>query len=437
MEEKGNVLLCLEKMDIGGVETFVFNQALALKQKNYNVFVVAKEGVYVEKLKAAGIHFIDYDFSLTNYYDAKQIDDMVEIIKENKINEVHINQFVPAINMAMACILADVPYVVYLHLSAMLINTTEDTLDWFESQCFTYKENVEFILLYANKVIAISEKIKDYILERYPKLNKDKVIVLPNSINFKVFASDKEVKEIKNLLLITRFSNEKEGSIKSAIDFFKKYKEVVPDATLTIVGDGEIYDDYIDKYQEEINFIGATSNVKKYITETDLVLGLGRCILEALAMKRITVVCTYTETVGLITKDNIEDVMNNNFAGGDFSKVNEEKLVSKLAKLDSKEIEKIVNDNYSFIKDKLDIDKNLYVTDLKNQDYKVDKDILGYMIRTNCMLGEKLDATIEKMESDWKDHLKYVEYAEDKIASLEKKPLKERIKRLLRIKKRK
>lgn len=436
MEEKGNVLLCLEGMNIGGVETFVFNQALALKQKNYNVFIIAKEGVYVEKLNSADIHFINYDFKLTNYYDTKQIDDVVNILKENKITEVHINQFVPAINVAMACILADIPYVVYLHFSA-LIGTKEDALDWFEGQCFTYKENVEFILLYANKIIAISDKVKDYILKRYPKLSDEKVLVLPNSINFKAFSSNKEVKEIGKFLLITRFSKEKESSIIAAIEFFKKYKQKNSKVELTIVGDGEIYKEYFDKYQEEINFVGATSNVKKYISEADIVLGLGRCMLEALAMKRPALVSTYTKKIGMITKENIEDVMNNNFAGGDFENLDDEELIDKLSKLKSDEIEQIVNDNYSFIKDKLDIDKNLYVTDLKKHDYKVDKDIIKYMIKTNCMLGENLDATKEKMENDWKDHLKYVEYAEEKIASLEKKKLKEKIKKLLKIKQRK
>ena len=436
MGEKGNILLCLEGMNIGGVETFVINQALALKQQKYKVFVIAKEGLYVEKLNKEGISFIDYEFKMTNYYDTEQIEDIVKILQDNKITEVHINQFIPIINVAIACILANVPYVVYLHFSSILINTKDDPLDWFEGQCFTYRENVEFVLSYAYKIIAISDKVKEYILNRYPKLSKDKVLVLPNSIDFKKFSTNQMVKCIKKYLLITRFSKEKEPSIKKAIEFFEKYKDKNPDAELTIVGDGEIYQEFYEKYKEEMNFIGATSNVKLYIEQADLVMGLGRCIIESIAMKRIALISTYTEKVGLVTKDNIEDVMQNNFAGGNFDDLDDEKLVKRITDLKSSDIESIVNDNYSFIKSRLDIDKNLYVTNLKEWDYKVDKEIIRYMIKTNCMLGKSLDSTKEKMENDWKEHLKYVKYAEDKIASTKRSTLKEKIKKVLKNKKR-
>lgn len=43
------ILICLEKLDIGGVETSVYNQSIAFKEKGYNVVVLAKNGIYTEK----------------------------------------------------------------------------------------------------------------------------------------------------------------------------------------------------------------------------------------------------------------------------------------------------------------------------------------------------------------------------------------------------
>ena len=43
---KQTVLICLERLDIGGVETAVINQTIALIKKGINVVILAKEGIY-------------------------------------------------------------------------------------------------------------------------------------------------------------------------------------------------------------------------------------------------------------------------------------------------------------------------------------------------------------------------------------------------------
>lgn len=47
---KQTVLICLERLDIGGVETAVINQTIALIKKGINVVILAKEGIYKQKL---------------------------------------------------------------------------------------------------------------------------------------------------------------------------------------------------------------------------------------------------------------------------------------------------------------------------------------------------------------------------------------------------
>ncbi len=50
MNEK-NVLICLDRLDIGGVETFVFNQSIALKNKGYNITILSRDGLYRKGLE--------------------------------------------------------------------------------------------------------------------------------------------------------------------------------------------------------------------------------------------------------------------------------------------------------------------------------------------------------------------------------------------------
>ena len=64
------ILICLEKLGVGGVETSVYNQSLAFKEKGYNVVVLAQKGIYTEKLEAKGITCIEFEFKLGNEIDA-------------------------------------------------------------------------------------------------------------------------------------------------------------------------------------------------------------------------------------------------------------------------------------------------------------------------------------------------------------------------------
>ena len=46
-----NIMICLEKMDIGGIETSVLNQALEYKRRGIKPIIVASKGIYVDILK--------------------------------------------------------------------------------------------------------------------------------------------------------------------------------------------------------------------------------------------------------------------------------------------------------------------------------------------------------------------------------------------------
>ena len=61
-----NILICLNKLDIGGVETAVINQVEKLTELGHNIIVLAKRGVYAEKVEKIGATIVEFDFQLCN-----------------------------------------------------------------------------------------------------------------------------------------------------------------------------------------------------------------------------------------------------------------------------------------------------------------------------------------------------------------------------------
>ena len=86
MDKQTNILISLEVLDIGGVETFVCNQSLAMKKKGYNVYTLSRKGVFTEILQNQGINCIEFDFVDKSYYDWDKINQILEIFEKYSYN---------------------------------------------------------------------------------------------------------------------------------------------------------------------------------------------------------------------------------------------------------------------------------------------------------------------------------------------------------------
>ena len=59
-----NILICLNRLDIGGIETSVINQTYELIERGYKVIILADRGIYTEKVTEKGAVCIDFKFEL-------------------------------------------------------------------------------------------------------------------------------------------------------------------------------------------------------------------------------------------------------------------------------------------------------------------------------------------------------------------------------------
>ena len=354
-----NILICLEKMGIGGVETSVLNQVMEYKKRGIKPIVISKTGIFTDILKENNIDYEEIEFPLENNIDINRINKIIEIIDKYKVEQVVINQLPCILSVLPACIIKEIPYVAYVHTAFHTIKPGENNVyDWYERTYPFFKDLLKIYFENASKIIAISKEAAKYVKERYI-INEEKFTVLKNSINLNEYKSSNNENKKEKWVLISRLSNEKLQSVKNGIDLFDIYNN--PNKVLTIVGDGDKREE-LEEYaktktsKDKIKFIGAKNNVKEIIDENDIVLGLDRVMLEALAMKKIAVIIGYDNPKQVITTKNIELEANEGFCGESLESTD----IQTLAKfLENENIN--VEDNYEFVKENLNIEKNIYL----------------------------------------------------------------------------
>ncbi len=373
--KKYNVLISLEQLNIGGIETFVINQVSALLTKDINVTVLAKEGIYTKKLIEMGANVINFEFDLTDSVNPAKYTKLRKIIKECDIDEIHINQFLLIKYLLPICLEFQIPYIAYLHTATATLKDDENNVyNWYESQFTEFKSMYELFFKYAYKIISITKSASEYVIERY-KVDVNKIIIINNSIDFSDYKSTIKVNKIKNIMLISRMSHEKYQSIISGIKFFKQLKDSFKHQIhLTIAGDGKETEKILSYLKEALNeedytYLGAINNVKKQMDKNDLIIGVDRCILEAIALQKISIISSYEGNIDLVQLDNIDECIEYNFSGENIKKNNSSNIIKYLKEINIKKTNENLKQLCVIAYSKLDINKNAVTFNIKEYQY--------------------------------------------------------------------
>lgn len=407
MESK-TIFLCLERLDIGGVETAVYNQAITLNEKGHKVVVLAKPGLYTEKLEEEQILCIPFEFPVEDGYSFPKIKKMIELLKTYKADQVHVHQF-PCIPIVYAaCLMTGIPYVSYLHTG--LLDKEYAVYDWFEHTFFIYKKAFPLFFGQAERIIAITPEAKEFHQKRY-KIEEEKYQIIPNSLNFKTYETGEERKELalKKWFMISRFSKEKMMSIKNGIDLFIEYanKKSNSSLQLTIVGDGEKRRE-LEEYCKEVNlrnhrirFYGSSNEVPELMRDQDVVIALDRCVLEALAMKKIAIISGYQELKGIVNKENIEQELQENFSGKGLETKTKQEIIETIESMSLQDQKNLVDSNYQYIRTRLDANMNGYIIEkpIKKLISSREKELLLNFLRSENENMEKNKFMAEKEDN--------------------------------------
>jgi glycosyltransferase involved in cell wall biosynthesis len=295
-----NILHLLPALNTGGVENEVIQLSILAKQNGYNIFVMSAGGTKVSDLLSHNITHIKLKIGSKNpiifIYNIFFLNFM---IKKYFINIVHVHSRVPA-----WCL-----YFANLFLNVKIISTIHGAY----SISGEVKKFYNAIMLKANKILAVSDYIKNYILTKY-KTNKDIEIVHcgvdtniynPSNITTKecdLFLQTNNIPQDKPIILLPGRVVKSKGH-----DILLECLKILPKNSVTciILGNAKIGSNYIDSLKLKIQqynlnkrvyFINAINNMKIAYGAADIIISasikpeaFGLTLIEAMSMKKIVV----------------------------------------------------------------------------------------------------------------------------------------------------
>ncbi len=293
------VVQVLPELNAGGVERGTLEIAAYLVREGHEAVVVSNGGRMVDALERSGARHVSLPIHRKSLATLFQIRALRKFLTEEKPDIVHIRSRVPG-------------WVTWLAWRGMDRATRPHLVSTVHG--FYSINRYSAVMTKGERVIAVSECIRDYITENYPKTPRDIIRVIPRGIAPENYGADfrpaadwlakwrAEHPALAGkcvLLLPGRITR-----LKGHGDFFQLIaalkNEGVPVHGL-VVGDTHAKkQDYMGELRETVNrlgisdemsFLGHRSDIREIMAVSDIVLALsqqpesfGRTVLEAMAL---------------------------------------------------------------------------------------------------------------------------------------------------------
>lgn len=372
MSEK-NILIATNSLGIGGCETYILTMTKELINREKSVVIVAADGMLKNNFENLGAKVYEINF-FNRELCMENIKKIEYIIQKEKITDAAINPFYPFFEVVSACIKQKIPYSLFFH--GVSLKGYFDIQNSFSALGVWSNLFIDNIAIkYANGYVYASNEIRDF-YEKNFNLDKNKGMVLKNSIETQIQL--KPTKKINKIAMLSRIDPDKANSIKCAIELYKKLYEKSlnkKNMRFDIIGTGSKNDEIkaIIKENEgyKINLLEATDNSSESMKKYDLILGMGRSIIEAMSLKKLAVLISYDKYIGLVdARDNkkIEEIAYANFSGRNIQGEDIEDCIQEIQNLTKELTEEILNENYNYIVNNQNIKINIieYLKQIKS-----------------------------------------------------------------------
>jgi len=282
-----NILYLTNHLNIGGISSYVLTLATGMKKRGHNVYIASSGGQLLPRFITEGIVYIPIPIKTKSEISYKVLISkfkLLKYIKEKNIEIIHANTRVMQVLSCLIQRTLSKPYVSTCH-------------GFFKKRFFR-----KIFPCWGNKVIAISESVKEHLIRDF-QVKEEDIRVIHNGIDLDKFKiQDQKLKiDIKKELglsegpvigIIARLSEEK-----GHIYLIKAMQEVItriPQAQLLIVGEGRMRGKLVNLTKEmglkkSVFFLPSVMDTQEVLSSMDLFVlpslkeGLGLALMEAMA----------------------------------------------------------------------------------------------------------------------------------------------------------
>ncbi|MBQ4517179.1 MAG: polysaccharide pyruvyl transferase CsaB [Clostridia bacterium] len=357
---KKKILMTLMRLEIGGAETHVLELSLELARMGFDIVVASGGGVYEEHLKAAGIpHYTVPMYTKHPARMAESLRMLKKIIRDEQIDIVHAHGRIPAFLCGI--------------LHKMMDFTFVTTAHWVFRTSFWFKQMTNW----GEKVMAVSEDIKTYLMDNYGTNPKD-ISVTINGIDTNKFSPEADYskalaefslpEESKKIVYISRMDEDRALVAFHLAEIAPEIENAFPGTDIVIVGGGNVFDK-LKALTDEINgkigrkmitLTGGRTDIDQFAAMSDLFIGVSRSALEAMACAKPVIVAGNEGYLGIFEEDKLQVGIDTNFCCRGLAESTKELLLEDVKKVLSASKEqqeawgaysrKVICENYSVSK---------------------------------------------------------------------------------------
>lgn len=313
MHRKYTILMALMGLEIGGAETHVVELAKQLNKEGHRIVVASNGGVYVKELEDVGIRHYKVPMNKRNLRSMRKSYFLLkDIIKKENPEIVHSHARIPGFICGL--------------LKKRMNFTFVTTAHWV----FYTGMGLKYITNWGQKVIAVSEDIKDYLIKNYA-VDSNNIYVTINGIDTEKFSpkikgkgvmKEFNITEYDNTLVyVSRMDEDRALVAKQLIDLAPELNRKIKRLRILIVGGGNVFDKLNAKANEMnasfgrecITMTGARTDINELIAVGKVFIGVSRAALEAMAASKPVIIAGNEGYIGLFKKEKLELAQENNF----------------------------------------------------------------------------------------------------------------------------
>ncbi len=313
MVKKYTILMTLMGLEIGGAETHVVELSKELKKLGYDIVVASNGGVYEEELTQAGIRHYCVPMNQRNVLKMVRSYFLLKhIIKKEKVDIVHSHARIPGFICG------------FLHKRMKFTFVTSAHWVFYTGMGLKYLTN------WGQKVIAVSEDIRQYLMKNY-KVKSEDIFVTINGIDTEKFSPKTSGDRIRRefeldreepvLVYVSRMDESRALVAKQLLDIAPALCREIPGLKMLLVGGGDVYDELKQKAEginktlgrKFITMTGARTDINELIAVANVFVGVSRAALEAMAAAKPVIVAGNEGYIGLFGREKLEQAQENNF----------------------------------------------------------------------------------------------------------------------------